>query len=113
MSADARRGKVVALDFRPGATDSIHSAELTLPQREAAQYIAEMVLQLRNLARSAHLDRGFPELEAAYYEFYGLANRLLPRPEEAEYVRNLQSTASDEPAPVVVPDAFKWPTDAD
>lgn len=113
MSTDDRRARVVALDFRSSATDSVKSTELSLPQLEAAQYIADMVLQLRNLARSVRLGRGHPELEAAYYEFFGLANSLRPRPEEAEYVRSLREAAANEPAPVVVPDAFKWPTEAD
>jgi hypothetical protein len=58
-------------------------------QRETAQYIADMILELRNLAKSAKLFHVMAPLEFAYYESYSAANRIEPPAGEVEHLRQL------------------------
>jgi hypothetical protein len=62
MTAKTRQqGAVTALKARLGTVDS---------QRETAQYITDMVLELRNLARTAELKTLSGLLEIAFYEAF-------------------------------------------
>jgi hypothetical protein len=49
---------------------------LAIRQRETAEYISEMILELRNLARSLQLYKIMIPLEYAYYEAFTAANRV-------------------------------------
>ena len=51
-----------------------------LPPKEAAQYITEMLLELRNMAKAARLKQLLGLLELAYYEAFNSAHRQ-PIPE--------------------------------
>lgn len=82
--AGASRGRAVAGETR---------------QKETAQYIADMVLELRNLAKSDQLHHVMVPLEIAYYEAYGVANRVEVPPGEAERIRELSRASGDEVHP--------------
>ena len=58
-------------------------------QRETAEYLADMVLELRNLARSVQLFTVMVPLEYAYYEAFGVANRVEVPPEEVDRIKRL------------------------
>jgi hypothetical protein len=51
--------------------------------RDTANYIAEMILQLRNLAKGAQMSTLQGLLEISYYEAYSVANAIvIPAGEE-------------------------------
>ncbi|PZF76916.1 hypothetical protein DK847_10675 [Aestuariivirga litoralis] len=62
-------------------------------QRETAEYLADMILELRNLARSVQLHTVMVPLEFAYYEAFGAAHKVEVPPGEAERIRELSRTA--------------------
>ena len=64
-------------------------AAISPRQRETAQYISDMVLELRNLAKSVQLYQVMVPLEYAYYEAYGVANKVEPPAEEVARLRHL------------------------
>ena len=72
-------------------------------QRETAQYIADMILELRNMAKSAQLYQVMVPLEYAYYEAFSVANKVEVPPEEAERIRVLSKTVAEMD---VVPDDY-------
>ncbi len=45
-------------------------------EREMVQYIAEMLLELRNMAKSANLTTLLGLLEITFYEAFSLANKV-------------------------------------
>lgn len=64
-----------------------------LDPKETAQYIADMTLELRNMAKAADLKSLKELLELCFYEGFAAANRV-PLPEgELDHLREL-STAS-------------------
>jgi hypothetical protein len=73
------------------------TAVTSLParQRDAAEYIAEMILELRNLARVHQLYTVMVPLEYAYYEAFTVANRVEVPEGEVERIKEL-SKASQE-----------------
>lgn len=48
----------------------------TRNQREVSQYVADMILELRNMARAAKLYKVMVPLEFAYYEAFSVANQV-------------------------------------
>ncbi|MCB1431929.1 MAG: hypothetical protein KDK75_05655 [Alphaproteobacteria bacterium] len=76
-------------------------AGLTLRQRETAQYVSDMILELRNLAKAVKLFKVMVPLEYAYYEAYSVANRVDVPNEEADRLRELAklSEAANESIP--------------
>ena len=72
-------------------------------QRETAQYIADMILELRNMAKSAQLFQVMVPLEYAYYEAFSMANKVEVPAEEAERIRVLSNTVAEMD---VVPDDY-------
>ena len=57
--------------------------------RETAQYISEMVLEMRNLAKAADLKTLQGLLEVTYYESFTTANKVEIPPDEIEHLRML------------------------
>jgi hypothetical protein len=52
-------------------------------QTETARYIADMILELRNLAKGEHMAALQGLLEISYYEAYGIAHAVdVPEGEE-------------------------------
>jgi hypothetical protein len=74
-------------------------AGLTARQRETAQYIADMILELRNLAKAAKLFNITVPLEYAYYEAFSVANRVDVPPEEVARLRRLSQAVGDFESP--------------
>jgi hypothetical protein len=67
------------------ANSNTQKAKRTQPVRETdtASYIADMILELRNLAKTAGLKTLQGLLEISYYEAFGCANRIdIPEGEE-------------------------------
>jgi hypothetical protein len=62
-------------------------------QRETAEYLADMILELRNLARSVELHTVMVPLEFAYYEAFGVAHRVEVPPSEVERIRELSKAS--------------------
>ncbi len=62
--------------------------------RETAQYIADMVLELRNMAKSAEMKtlQGF--LEVSFYEAFSVANRVVIPDGEIEKLRELSMASN-------------------
>ena len=58
--------------------------------RETAQYIADMVLELRNMAKAEGFGSLQAILELAYYEAFGTAHKAEMPPGEKEYLENLE-----------------------
>lgn len=64
-------------------------------QRDTAQYITDMALELRNLARTAELKTLSGLLEIAFYEAFSLANKVEIPPGEVERLKALEAAAKD------------------
>ncbi len=64
-------------------------------QRDAAEYLADMILELRNLARSVGLLTVMVPLEFAYYEAFGTAHKVAVPPAELERIKALARTAEE------------------
>lgn len=66
---------------------------LATRQRDTAEYLADMILELRNLARSVQLHTVMVPLEFAYYEAFGFAHRVEVPSAEVERIRELSRAA--------------------
>lgn len=64
-------------------------------QRETAEYLSDMILELRNLARTAKLHTVMVPLEFAYYEAFGVAHRVEVPSAELERIRTLSRASQD------------------
>lgn len=64
-------------------------------QRDTAEYISEMILELRNLARNHGLYTVMVPLEYAYYEAFSVANRVEVPPDEIERIKELSRVTRD------------------
>lgn len=65
----------------------------THEQRETAQYVADMILELRNLSKALKLYAVTVPLEYAYYEAFSVANRTAAPAAEVERLRDLSRLA--------------------
>jgi hypothetical protein len=61
--------------------------------RETANYIAEMILELRNLAKGAKMSTLQGLLEISYYEAYGMANAIVIPAGETERLEEMGAHA--------------------
>ena len=66
---------------------------LTDRQRETAQYLSDMILELRNLARTVQLHEVMVPLEFAYYEAFGLACRVEISSEDMQRIEEIAKSA--------------------
>ncbi|MGH6854099.1 MAG: hypothetical protein ACREDN_01635 [Aestuariivirga sp.] len=87
----------MAQTTRPDRTESNNTPKLDLPvqQLDTAQYVADMILELRNMAKAAKLFSVMVPLEYAYYEAFSKANRVIVPPEEIERLRLLADAAKE------------------
>jgi hypothetical protein len=69
-------------------TDS-KNAEKDAQQQELAQYIADMLLELRNMAKAAGLKTLLGLLEITFCEAFSIANKVEIPPGEIEKLRRL------------------------
>ena len=63
------------------------------PRRDSALYIAEMILELRNVAEAARLKSVQGYLELTYYEAYSEANRVAMPAGELEHLHSMGEDA--------------------
>ena len=98
MSTSAARSSALPASLI-SKTSSAATSEVAAPtparQKETAQYIADMILELRNMAKSVRLFQVMVPLEYAYYEAFGIANRVDVPPGEADRLREI-SLATEE-----------------
>lgn len=64
-------------------------------QRDTAEYISEMILELRNLARANQLYTVMVPLEYAYYEAFTAANRVEVPEAEIERIKELSRAVQE------------------
>ena len=64
-------------------------------EREMAQYIADMLLELRNMARSAGLPTLLGLLELSFCEAFSIANKVEIPAGEIEKLRRLAKAVSE------------------
>ena len=64
-------------------------------RRETAEYLSDMILELRNLARANQLYTVMVPLEYAYYEAFTAANRVEIPEEELERIRELSKASAE------------------
>ena len=103
MAADA--AQIMAQDTRSDSGDIADTPEhggidLTAQQRDTAQYVADMILEMRNMAKAARLFTITVPLEYAYYEAFSIANRVEVPPEELERLKRLAKLAQESEAVV-------------
>lgn len=60
---------------------------------DTAQYIADMILELRNLAKSSEMATLQGLLEISYYEAFAVANPYIIPANEAEHLEHLGEDA--------------------
>ena len=70
-------------------TNGSSTHEMRLDLKETAQYISDMVLEMRNLAKAVELKKLQELLELTFYEAFSAANRVEIPPEEIEHLREL------------------------
>lgn len=80
---------------RPPGKAAETVASLSSRQRDAAEYISEMILELRNLARVHQLYTVMVPLEYAYYEAFSAANRVEIPDGEIERIKELSRASQD------------------
>ncbi len=78
---------------------------LTQQQRETAQYVADMILELRNMAKAARLFTITVPLEYSYYEAFSIANRVQVPEGELERLRELARSAKEQEQATSLPAA--------
>ncbi len=64
-------------------------------QRELAQYVADMLLELRNMAKAAGLTTLLGLLELSFCEAYSIANKVKIPDGEIEKLKRLAKAASE------------------
>lgn len=80
----------IGLSLLEGALQSMGpDSSSPLNQRQTAEYLVDIILELRNLARMSKLYTVMVPLEYAYYEAFGIANRVEVPPEEVERIKTL------------------------
>ncbi len=85
----------------PSSSRNDGSAIFALPtseQRETAQYVADMILELRNMSKSLKLYTITVPLEYAYYEAFSVANKVLAPAGEIERLKELSRAAEEDVA---------------
>lgn len=87
-----RRSNAVAATAEPKQAEG---QVAVLRQRETAEYLADMILELRNLARVSKLHTVMVPLEFAYYEAFGAANRVEVPQSEIERIKELSKVSEE------------------
>ena len=103
---DSRRHAIAPDHIRratssPAKTEASVAPDAATRQRDTAEYISEMILELRNLARANQLYTVMVPLEYAYYEAFGVANRVEIPPDEIERIKELSKVSKDLEQPPV------------
>jgi hypothetical protein len=64
-----------------------------MTERHMANYIADMILQMRNLAKGAHMTTLQGLLEISYYEAYSAANKISVPVGELQHLQDIGADA--------------------
>lgn len=94
-SGDVPIGRTMASPHSPSQAQTT----LRSSPQEAAQYIADMVMELRNLAKAEKLHALREYLEVAYYEAFMQAHKTEVPPGEQEYLEQLAEDVRRSEAP--------------
>ena len=89
------RRRAMAPKIVPVLVEAVTKSLPTLAerQRDTAEYLADMILELRNLARSVQLHTVMVPLEFAYYEAFGTAHKVEVPKAEIERIKSLSQAA--------------------
>ena len=68
--------------------------DLETQRQETAQYVADMILELRNMAKAVKLHNVMAPLEYAYYEAFSVANQVDVPQDEIDRIRSLTKAAA-------------------
>jgi hypothetical protein len=90
MAFVSRKGSI-----DPSNTPNDGEISLSRQQLDTAQYVADMILELRNMAKSAKLHAVMVPLEYAYYEAFSAANRVHVPPAEVERINRLSKNVDE------------------
>ena len=86
----------MGLSLLEGALQSMASdGRAPLSERQTAEYLVDIILELRNLARMSKLYTVMVPLEYAYYEAFSIANRVDVPPEEVERIKTLSKIGAE------------------
>lgn len=86
----------MGLSLLEGALQSMASdGRAPLSERQTAEYLVDIILELRNLARMSKLYTVMVPLEYAYYEAFSIANRVDVTPEEVERIKTLSKIGAE------------------
>lgn len=80
-------------EFAGDAARQDARAPRSLNPQETGQYISDMILELRNMAKAAKLFKVMVPLEFAYYEAFSAANKVEIPPDEAQRLAELSRVA--------------------
>ena len=92
---DTRRRAIVPEAGEASARGPETALSFQQRQRDTAEYISEMILELRNLARAHQLYTVMVPLEYAYYEAFGVAHRVEIPPGEIERIKELSRVSQE------------------
>ena len=81
-------------DYLKGMFLSKSNPKSQIDLRETAQYIADMVLELRNMAKSVELATLQGLLEVSFYEAFSAANKVIIPDGEMEKLRELSKASA-------------------
>lgn len=73
---------------------TVSNQKITPDTRETAQYIADMVLELRNMAKSLGMKTLQGLLEVSFYEAFSVANKIIILEGEIEHLRELSRASN-------------------
>lgn len=86
--------KTAPQNGRPSASPNSSAQSRRTPDpRDTANYIADMVLEMRNMAKAAGLTTLLGLLEVTFYEAFSVANRVEIPEAELNRLRNLAKLA--------------------
>jgi hypothetical protein len=94
---EAKVTKLPTIQDVPQRNNAISAEDSTLAnnQKDTAQYVADMILELRNMAKGAKLFKVMVPLEFAYYEAFAIANKVSIPKEEIDRLNVLAKTAQE------------------
>jgi hypothetical protein len=72
---------------------------LQMRQPDTAQYVADMILELRNMAKACKLYQVMVPLEYAYYEAFSVANRVEVPDGEVERIHEMIKASQERDHP--------------
>ncbi len=76
-----------------GSGQSPNSFRSKIDPKETAQYIADMVLEMRNMAKASNLTELKDLLELCFYEAFSAANRIAIPDGELDHLRELSKAS--------------------